>query len=142
MPHYTATIPSSWTREQTFNYLADFRTVAEWDPSMESVELLSGEPGHLGARYRLVMSLLGKSTELEYEATEVQPPERFVMRCDTDKMLSVDTVTVAADAAVTYEAELDLKGALKLAEPVAQVGLTRASDRARDSLKEKLSTPR
>src|SRR4051794_7848665 len=134
MPRFDATIPSSWSREQTFDYLADFRTVQEWDPSMTSVRLVSGEPGQVGARYELVMSTLGREATLEYEAVEVERPRRFVMRCDTDAFTSVDTVTVdegPKGVAVTYDADLALKGARKLAGPAVQVGLVLASERAK-----------
>jgi hypothetical protein len=141
MPNFEATIPSTWTRERTFDYLADFRSVAEWDPSMQSATLVAGQPGEVGARYELVMSTLGRETTLVYEAVEVQRPERFVMRCETDSLVSVDTITVAEDAAVTYDAQLDLKGLKKVADPAMQVGLVLASERAKHSLEEKLATP-
>ena len=140
MATFNATIPSTWTRERTFDYLADFRTVAEWDPSMKSATLVAGSPGEVGSRYELVMSTLGRETTLVYETTEVQRPERFVMRCETDSLVSVDTITVSEDVQVTYDAHLELKGLRKVAEPAVQVGLVLASERAKLSLEEKLAT--
>jgi hypothetical protein len=136
---YEATVASSWTREATFDYLADFRNVAEWDPNMTAAELIEGAPGEAGARYRLVMSIMGKPTQFVYEAVEVTRPERFVMQSDDDNLTSTDTITVNADAAVTYRAELELKGLRKLVGPVAQGGLSRASNQARDSLAARLA---
>ena len=144
MASFDATIPSTWTREKTFDYLVDFRSVAEWDPSMQSATLVSGEAGTVGARYELVMSTLGRETTLVYEAVDVERPQRFVMRCETDSLVSVDTVTVTEGTdgvEVTYDAQLDLKGLKKVAEPAMQVGLVLASERAKSSLEEKLSTP-
>jgi hypothetical protein len=134
MADYEATVSSSWTREQTFDYLADFRHVAEWDPSMRSADLLDGEPGSVGAHYRLVMGVVGREIKLTYEATEMDRPRRFVMRCDNDAMTSIDTVTVADDATVTYRAEIEMKGLTRIVDPIIQVGLTRASDNAKESL--------
>lgn len=140
MANYTATIPSSWTCEQTFDYLADFRSVAEWDPSMERCTLLSGEPGTVGATYELVMKQMGRETTFVYETVEVVRPERIVLHSTTDSMELTDTITVAEDASVTYDAQIDLSGVKKVADPLVDLGLHRASDKARDSLKEKLST--
>lgn len=143
MAHFDTTIPSDWSQERTFDYLADFRTVAEWDPSMASARLVAGAAGEVGARYELVMSTLGRETTLEYEAVEVERPHRFVMRCETDALTSVDTVTVGGGSdgvSVTYDAHLTLKGVRKLAEPVVEVGLVLASERAKKSLEEKLSS--
>ena len=141
MANFEATIPSTWTREKIFDYLADFRSVAEWDPSMQSATLVSGTPGEVGARYELVMSTLGRETTLVYEAIEVQRPDRIVLRCETDSLVSLDTITVSDSAEVTYDAHLELKGLKKVAEPALQVGLVLASERAKRSLEEKLSTP-
>jgi hypothetical protein len=140
MANYTATIPSSWTREQTFDYLADFRSVAEWDPSMESALLLSGVAGQVGATYQLEMKVLGKTSTLVYECIELERPARFVVRSESEGMVSTDTVTVAEDASVTYDAQIDLSGVKKLADPVVDLGLHRASEKARKSLEVKLAS--
>ena len=144
MASFDATIPSSWSRERTFDYLADFRYVQQWDPSMQTATLVSGSAGEVGARYELVMSTLGRGTALVYEAVEVDRPSRFVMRCDTDALRSLDTVTIAEDSgqvSVTYDAELTLKGLRRVAEPAVEVGLVLASERAKLSLQEHLATP-
>ena len=140
MATYTATVPSSWSREETFAFMADFRNVAQWDPSIDRCTLVSGTPGAVGARYEVVMKTLGKETAIPYEAVEVAEPSRIVMRGETGSIVSLDTITVAADGAVTYNAELELKGVRKVADPLAQVALTRASDKARDGLRDKLAT--
>src|SRR5947209_966796 len=113
MATFDTTIPSGWTREQTFDYLADFRTVQAWDPSMTSATPVAGEAGQPGARYELVMSTLGRETTLVYEAIEVERPHRTVLRCETDALTSLDTITVEAGTdgvSVTYDANLTLKG--------------------------------
>lgn len=142
MAHYDATIPSTWTQEQTFDYLADFRHVAEWDPSIPEVTLVSGEPGALGATYEVWLEVLGRRTPLLYQCVELQHPQRLVFRAETDSVTSTDTITVGRGGlgtTVTYDAELDLKGVRKLAEPLAEIGLTRASERARKGLEAKLA---
>ena len=54
-------------------------------------------------------------------------------------VVSTDTITVFADAAVQYDAQLELKGIRKLADPLVDVVLGRASDKARDGLAAKLA---
>lgn len=141
MAEYVATIPSSWTQNQTFDFLADFRNVAQWDPSMRRAELLSGTPGRPGARYLLVMQAMGREIELEYEAIEVQRPGRFVLRSETSSAELTDTVTVAKDGAVTYDAKLELRGLRKIADPLASMVLTRSGEKARKSLERTLAGP-
>lgn len=54
-------------------------------------------------------------------------------------MISTDTITVAPEGSVTYDARLELRGARRLIDPVAQFLLTRASNKTRNSLADKLS---
>jgi len=143
MAHYDATIPSSWTPEQTFDYLADFRHVAEWDPSIPEVTLIEGEPGALGTTYEVWLEVLGRRTPLLYTCVEHQRPSRLVFRAETDNVTSTDTITIdggPTGTTLTYDAQLDLHGVRKLAEPVAGVALTRASERARAGLEVKLAS--
>ena len=142
MAHYDATIPSSWTPEQTFDYLADFRSVVEWDPSIPEATLVSGTPRQVGAVYELVLEVLGRRTPLRYEAIEVEQPTRLVYRAEIDSILATDTITIGHDGTtttVTYDAQLELKGVRKLADPLMQVGLRRESEKARKGLEAKLA---
>jgi hypothetical protein len=136
---YVATVESAWSRDRTFDYMADFRNVAEWDPSMERAELLSGEAGSAGAKYRLTMTVLGVATDLEYEAVEVSRPERIVMQSALNGAVSTDTIRVD-DGKVTYHANIDLEGVRKVANPVVDLVLQRLGERAKQGLSEKLST--
>jgi hypothetical protein len=145
MAHYEATIPSTWTREETVDYLADFRSAAEWDPSIPEARLVSGTPGEVGAVYELVLEVLGKKTPLQYTALEVERPDRIVYRAETDSITSTDTITIGHDGTattVTYDAQLDLKGVRKVVDPAAQLGLHRESEKAREGLQERLARTR
>ncbi|MCU1602048.1 MAG: Polyketide cyclase/dehydrase [Frankiales bacterium] len=144
MPSFETTIPSGWDQARTFDYLADFRSVAEWDPSMTSATLVAGTAGEVGARYELVMSTLGRESTLVYEAVAVERPHRVQLRCETDSLVSVDTITVAAGqdgVQVTYDAQLELKGLKATAEPALQVGLVLAGERAKKTLASTLAQP-
>lgn len=143
MAHYDATIPSSWTPQQTFDYMADFRHVAEWDPSIPEVTLVEGVPGEHGTTYEVWLEVLGRKTPLLYTCVEHRRPERLVFRAETDHVTSTDTITVGIGpegTTVTYDAQLDLHGVRKLADPVAGIALTRASDRAKAGLEVKLAS--
>ena len=50
MARYTATIPSTRSAADTFAYMADFTTVAEWDPSAQRATRLSP---FIGRRWKL-----------------------------------------------------------------------------------------
>jgi uncharacterized protein YndB with AHSA1/START domain len=143
MAHYQTTVRSAWSRERTFDYLADFRRVADWDPSIESSELTGGTAGEPGATYDVTFSLAGKHSTLPYEAVEVNSPSSIVMKAETDAVISLDTITVEqADEGVlvTYRAELTLKGARQLADPIADFALHRTGDKAAEQLAQRLAS--
>ena len=134
MAHYVTTVPSRLTRDEAFAFMSDFRNVAEWDPSIEQIDLLEGAPAELGSRYRVKM----QSTSLEYETTEVAPGARVVLRGENSWVVSIDEITVTPSddglADVTYDARLNLKGPLKLGDPILSLIFKRLGDNARDGL--------
>lgn len=134
MAHYRATVPSTRTQEETWDYLADFRSTAEWDPSIVRTHLVDGTPGEPGARFAVTFRQLGRESTLDYVTLEAVRPHRLVYRAVTRSVTSLDTITVGPDASVTYEAQLELHGVRKVLDPVLQLVLTRASDKARDGL--------
>jgi hypothetical protein len=138
MAHYVTTVPSRLTPEEAFAFMADFRNVTEWDPSIEQIDLISGEAGELGSRYRVKM----RSTELEYETTAVTPGRSVVLRGENGWVVSIDEIGVApggdAPSDVTYDARLSLKGPLKLADPLLALVFGRLGDKARAGLVERI----
>ena len=145
MAHYTATVTSPRPYAEVWQYMSDFRCVREWDPSITSVTLVRGtDPRAVGSAFRVVLDSPGPGdTEIEYEVRELAEG-RLVVRGETPSLVSLDTITVVpgeggTGSAVTYDAELSLKGVRKVADPVLGVGFHRASDEARDGLHAKLN---
>lgn len=84
MAQFTGTVQSHHSPEEVWHYLADLRSVAEWDPSVDRIELTGGEPRTESARYELEVSFRGKALTLPYRTTEVDPPHRVVFTAGTD----------------------------------------------------------
>lgn len=144
MANYTATVSSPRPADEVFAYLADFRSVAEWDPSItESTHINGDDPVKVGAMFRVVTSTKTKDVVLEYTTEELERPRRILLRGENDTMISTDTITVEdrADGGcdVTYDAEIELKGARKVADPLLSLGFGRLGDKARDGLEAKLN---
>lgn len=144
MAHYSATVTSPRTPDEVFSYLADFRSVAEWDPSItESTHVNDGEPIQVGAQFHVVTSTSGPDVVLDYETIELERPAKIVLRGENDSVTSLDTITIAPAAGggceVTYDAELELKGIRKVADPLLALGFSRLGDKSRDGLERKLN---
>lgn len=143
MANYNATVNSTRSPDEVFSYLADFRSVAEWDPSItESTHTNDGEPIQVGAQFHVVTSMLGNETPMDYETVELERPRRIVLRGENNSAISIDTITIApsgSGCAVTYDAEIELKGARKVADPLMGIALGRLGAKAKHGLEEKLN---
>jgi uncharacterized protein YndB with AHSA1/START domain len=147
MAHYRTTVPSPHSPDEVFRYLADFRSVAEWDPSIIDATLIGdGDPITVGARFHVTTKTRFSEIVLDYTTTAVDPPHQITLRGDNDSMVSVDTITIApadpSGAAVTYDAEITLRGARRLANPLLQLAFKRLGDKARDGLRSRLAADR
>lgn len=144
MARYTATVPSTWPPDTAFAYLAAFETVSEWDPATVSSKRLPGPPVELGvgSRIEVVTKFLGRENTLIYEVTEFDPVARHVVLVgENGPTTSIDTIEVAADGAVTYDAKLVFSGPLKLIDPLMHLVFQRIGGDAKKELTRKLSEP-
>ena len=146
MASYKGTVSSTRPPDEVFAYLADFRSVAEWDPTVKSaVQIDDGDPLAAGAIFRVTIKTAVSEIVLDYRTIESHRPERIVLRGENKSMVSLDTIVIRDDgqggAEVTYDAKLELKGARKLADPLLQLAFQRLGNNARDGLRGKLNPP-
>ena len=142
MAHYSTTVQSPSPAADIFAYLADFATVAEWDPSVKSAHLLGGEPGRTGARYLVKAGFLGRTLPLEYVILEsIEPTEEFagrvVLEAISSDFRSYDIITVAPrpkGSTVTYDADLALRGFRRPFDPFLRLAFKVIGDRASSGL--------
>lgn len=142
MATYTTTESTSWDRRTTFDYLAEFSNVSDWDPSIPDARRVSGEPRSEGSRYEVDFEMLGRKSTLDYEVLEVESPARIVLRSDAGPATSVDTLTfvdTGSGTEVTYDAEITFKGPLKLIDPLFALAFNRVGGKAARGLRERLA---
>jgi len=133
MAHVRETVASPKPQAEVFAYLSDFATTAEWDPGVSQAEQITDGPIAVGTRVRVVAAFMGRAVELVYEVTEFEPPRRIVLRGENSTTLSIDEIVVDPDgegSRVTYDANLTLRGALRLADPLLALVFRRIADKA------------
>lgn len=144
MASYKAEVHTDWSQQEAFDYLADFSSVSDWDPSIPRAECISGTPRRVGSRYEVDFKAVGRTFTLTYETIEIEEPHKVVLKSDEKAITSLDTLTFTPEGEgilVTYEAELTLSGPLKLADPALQAGFNKAGADAKKGLSERLSQP-
>ena len=106
--------------EESFAYVADFTTVAEWDPGIHTARKLSGD-GSVGSVYEVQAEFRGKTMPFTYTVTAFEQDRRIVLDGMGEKATSLDTIVFEPSAdggtRITYTADFELKGALRVAEP-------------------------
>lgn len=136
MARYVATVPSSRGADATFAYLAEFSNAAEWDPGVIRGARLDDGPVGVGSQFDITVKSLGRESSLVYEITAYDPvARRVVLRGSNALVVSVDEITVADDAAVTYDADLQLRGPLRLFDPILRLSFSDIGDKAAAGLR-------
>jgi uncharacterized protein YndB with AHSA1/START domain len=78
---FTTTIAAG--PDQVWPWVAQLDKHGEWSPKPYRVELVSGEPGAVGSRYKSVGVVPGdKAHDNDVEIVEVVPQQRLVLRAD------------------------------------------------------------
>ncbi len=141
MARFTDTVASSKGIEEAFDYLAEFSSVREWDPTVVEAENLSGRVGE-GAEFRVVVRFAGRENEFVYRTTEFERPKRIVLRAESSTVISLDTISfrpAVAGSEVTYDAQLQPQGLMKLVDPLLGVLFKRLGDNAAAGLERELN---
>jgi carbon monoxide dehydrogenase subunit G len=139
MARYRTVIDSPKPREELFPYLADFSNAAEWDPGVVSATRADDGEVRIGSAFDLVAAFMGRETPLRYVVTALDPPRSVTFRGENSSVVSLDTITFAdrpEGTRVTYDADLQLKGARKIGDPVLRLLFGKIGDKARDGLRE------
>ena len=144
MASYRATIETQWSQAAAFAYLSDFRTSAEWDPGVVEAKKSGGPEIGEGTEFQLVARFLGRETALTYRVIEFDPPNAVTFLGENATVVSRDRITFEARASgtrVSYEADLQLKGPMRLADPLLALAFKRVGDRALTSMRQVLAGP-
>ena len=102
---------------EVFGYLADMSRFDEWDPGISRAEQVAGDGPGVGSAYEMDAS----GTTFRYEVQAHEPDHLLHAVGDAKRFVSDDRITVEPDgegSLVTYEADLRLKGWLRIGDPV------------------------
>lgn len=143
MARYKADVQSDRSLEETFAYLSDFSSAADWDPGVVEAQRIGAQAIGDGSAFRIVASFLGRRTTLEYRIVEYDPPRAVTFRGANATVVSIDRLTFEPSGTgtrVTYAADLELQGPWRLLEPLFARAFRRVGDRALAGLRQKLGS--
>ena len=142
MARYHATVESRSSAAETFGYLATFSNAAQWDPGVLAGEQLDPGPVRVGSRFRLVVPFLGVRMSLTYEVIRLVPGREVLLAAASGLLRSTDKIVVTGDAdgsTVSYDAEVQLRGPLRVLDLLLRPGFRVVAERAAAGLADALS---
>lgn len=136
MPRIERTVTTTSDPETVWRFMSDFRSTEQWDPPTRSTVRESGDGG-VGTVYRNVSRVLGHDVEIVYTVIGCEPPRLLRLRGESDSFTAVDTLEVrprSGGSTVEYTADFEFEGAMRLAEPLAPLGLKKIGDDAAEQM--------
>jgi len=109
------------------DYLRDFARAQDWDPGTLACTRLDSGPVREGSTWHNVSQFLGRRAELTYRLVR-EHPDRLTFVGENRSATSVDDLTfqpAGSGTRVTYQADIRLRGAARLADPLVRLALTR-----------------
>ena len=141
MARYVGRILTPKPADEVYDYMADFTSVEQWDETVTEAKLIGNQQPGKGARFSVTFKLAGRENTFEYETIEAERPLRFLLRAESGTVVSLDEVTVrevAEGTELTYDAKLEPKGLMKVADPVLGLLFKRLGDNAAKGLAREL----
>lgn len=82
--------------EETFDFVADFGRLVEWDPGVVASERTSGGRFWPESTYSVRVRFLGRTPEVAYELLQAERPNRVVYEGKAAWMTARDTLDLSA----------------------------------------------
>jgi carbon monoxide dehydrogenase subunit G len=122
MTRFTRQIDVPTPPDDTFAYVADFSTTAEWDPGIAEARRLDDGPLRVGSRFEVAYGFGKRRLPIAYTITAFVPPSRIVLEGIGARFRGTDDIRFApgphGGTRIRYIAELELRGIARAAEPL------------------------
>jgi hypothetical protein len=146
--HTHVTTPKS--PQEAYDYLVDFTRHPEWRFDVVESELVAGEPGQAGARYRQRVKPGRKEMTTEVQVTKAERPHAVAFRTVDSGPVSAagewairareaDSGSGGAGTEVVYDGTMEMHGFLRLFEPFMGPAFKKTAERYERALEERLS---
>jgi uncharacterized membrane protein len=129
---------------EVFTFVADHENLPRWTVGVKASQRLSDGPPALGARYRVVGKLLGRSVESSYEVTAFDRDRSFDGTMTSPLFGFSERYRFEADGGstrVSMSAAVEPRGVFRLLTPLMAAGVRRQVRADHRQLKALLEAP-
>ena len=138
MPRLHEIIETMLSQRETFDFIADFANSAEWDPGTITSARIDAGPVGPGASYALTVKVGGSTAPMTYTIETHEPDTRVVLRGEGKSVTARDDIrfepTAAGGTRVDYTADIELKGWMRLLQPLLGGAFRKLGDDAREGM--------
>ena len=140
MATYSATIRTPLRPGAAFDYVADARHFADWDPGTLAVVQVTGDGASPGSVFDVEVKGIVGSTTFRYRTTGFERPERVQLEATTRLFTAIDVIEVAElppgqdGSLVIYSAELRPNGPLAVFDALLGLAFRRIGERGAEGL--------
>jgi carbon monoxide dehydrogenase subunit G len=141
MARYVTTVRTAKTPQEAFDYMADLRNFAEWDPGVKAVRQVQGAGGGPDSVFDVTVAGIGRDLTLRYLTEEYDAPRNLLVVARSSVFTSIDRITVEPNgtgSVVTYDADLRLNGVLRVGDLGLRLMFGQIGDRAAAGLRRAL----
>lgn len=127
--------------DDAFAFIADFANSAQWDPGTATSARLDDGPIRVGSRFALGVRMGGRIAPMTYTITHLDTPRRVVLAGEGSGVSAIDDISfesAGGRTAISYTADIRLRGALRLLAPFAGGAFRRLADNARAGMQRTL----
>lgn len=138
MARYVTTVRTAKTPQEAFDYMADLRNFADWDPGVKAVRQVQGAGGGPDSVFDVTVAGIGRDLTLRYLTEEYDAPRNLLVVARSSVFTSIDRITVEPDgtgSVVTYDADLRLNGVLRVGDLGLRLVFGQIGDRAAAGLR-------
>jgi carbon monoxide dehydrogenase subunit G len=134
---YRTSILTPLSADDAFAYMSDLRNFERWDPGVQGVTQVEGDGGGPGASFDVLVDAPRGGLTLRYTTTLFDPPRVAVVEARSKMFTSTDRIEVVEEngsTVVTYDAVLELNGALRVFDLALRPFFDRIGNRAGNGL--------
>lgn len=132
------TIETTLPLAGTFAFIADFANAEVWDPGTLASKRRGDGPVGVGTTYDLTVRMGGGAAPMTYTIETFEPDERVVLRGVGERATARDDIrfesTPSGGTRVDYIADIELKGLIRLLQPVLGGAFRKLGDDARTGM--------
>lgn len=142
MQRVQTNVSTTKSPQEVYDYLVDFSNQVEWRYNVLESELVDGQTGRVGARYRQRVKQGPKEMVTHVELARAEPPRTVAFRTVGSGPVSAsgtsDIREADGGARVTTDVEIEMRGIMRLFEPMMGPSMRKTAARYEQALTERL----